>query len=164
MYTSERAAETAIRELGVGWTVFPYDDSERGVLGYCAAKDGEERVFQWALFGQALEPDVQLLPALDLVAFLRSEPRECLHASDAPKMRQLGFVSYRLASEGKALVRRVSLTKVKELHSHPRAVLMENHDKLMTSKGRTAAARAIKPYGWPRVLLMKVVRKFFPIR
>lgn len=162
MYTSEQAAVTAIRELGVGWIVFPCDEARLGVHGYCAVKEKEELIVQWPLFGRELEPMVELVSGADLLAFVQKEPPELLYPCDDPMRRLYGFVSYRLAAEGKSLVRWSPLGKLKMMDTHPRAIVMETHESRNTLKSRTAVAKSIKPYGWLRVRLMRVVRRFWP--
>jgi hypothetical protein len=164
MYTSEEAAVTAIRELGVGWAIFPYDDPERGVLGYSAIRTGEEQVFQWPVFGQVLMPHVEVVEPSDLVVFFQEEPRTLLTACDNPMRREIGFVSYREAPSGLAIVRRTQAMKVKVAPLDVRATLLEWHAKLFSHPNRLTAAQALKPYGWLRVRVMRLVRRFFPLR
>lgn len=164
MYTSEQAAVTAIRELGAGWEVFPYDAPDRGVLGYCAVRGSKEHIFQWALFGKELAPKIQIVGGEDVLAFIQGEPADLLGSCDDPKMRQLGFVSYRKAKDGLAMIRRVSLTKVKMMNQHPRALLMQVHERHVAGhKKRFAAAKAIRPYGWLRVMMMQLVRRILAL-
>jgi len=127
-------------------------------------KGQEEHVAQWALFAGELEPDVRLVEADELLEFVQTEPANLLRPCDDPQRRLYGFVSYRRVAEGKALVRQATLTKVKVLAAHPRAILMETHEKKSSYKARVVAAQAIKPYGWLRVRMMKVVRYFWPLR
>jgi hypothetical protein len=54
------------------------------------------------------------------------------------------------------------LGKLKMMDTHPRAIVMETHESRNTLKSRTAVAKSIKPYGWLRVRLMRVVRRFWP--
>ncbi len=164
MYTSERSAVTAIRELGAGWNVIPYDDYERGALGYCAIRPSEERTFQWALFGQPLKSEVEQVDAPTLVRFVEGEPPEALRTCDDPKSRHLGFVSYRDAANGRSVVRRTSLTQVKMLDPGTKAIFMGYRRRFGSYRDREATAKAIKPYGRLRVWLMRALRLFFPLR
>lgn len=150
MYTSEQAAVAAIVELGNGWVVLPYDEPHRGVLGYCAIErdpqDGaepQEHVFQWAIHGHVLDPEVELVEAADLAAFVRSEPADQLHRCDDAKRRQFGFVSFRLAAEGRAIVRQTTLTKFKEASRGVQEFLVAERDRRDTAADRIQAAEAL---------------------
>lgn len=162
MYTCERNAVLAIRELGPGWMIFPYDEPDRGVLGYAASKKREELVFQWAMFGRELVPEVELVEATDLVAFLQSEPADVLYLCDAPQLRRLGFVSYRNAAEGRAIVRQTKLTSAKMLSKEDLENLMAARKNLGRFESRKAAADAIKPHGRLVAGIMRLVRRVFP--
>lgn len=155
----------AIRELGEGWNVFPCDSMDRGVLGYCAVRsNNEEHTFEWPLFGRELAPEVELVEATDLLDFVKGVPTDQLYPCDDPYKRLWGFVSYSKAPEGQAIVRRSKLSSIKGLAPHPRAVLMEAHERQSSHKMRSAAAKAIKPHGRLMVWAMRLVRRFLPLR
>lgn len=167
MYTSREAAVTAIRELGVGWTLLPYDDPERGLQGIYAFKKGEgvEKTLQWPVRGRALEPEVELCSGEDLLAFVQSQPAEVLYPCDNPQKRLIGFVSYRRAPEGKSEVCYVSLTTLRTMPATPRSLLLGLREvELANGRNRTAALQVVKPYGRLRAWFMRLVRRFFPLR
>lgn len=165
MYTCQASAVTAIRELGVGWKLMPYDEPERGLRGIYAFKEKAERAFQWPLYGRELVPNVELCSGEDLLAFVQTEPAEGLFPSDDARGRLIGFVSYRRAPEGRAEVRRTTLTNLKSMPTVPRELLLSLRGVELQSSNRSAAiVHTIKPYGRLRVWAMRIVRKFFPLR
>lgn len=103
----------------------------------------ETYVFQWPLFGRPLEPEVRLVPPRALLGFAREEA-EHLHRCDETTKLQLGFVSYRQAAEGKAIIRRIMLTQTGDLTEEEREELIAIRNRLgdVTSE-RLAAAAAL---------------------
>lgn len=154
----------AIQELvGVGWTIYHYDEPDRGVLGYHATRQAsgegtelEEHFFQWSLFGQYLKPDVEVIEATDLVAFIRNEPAEGLFLCDDPRQRLLGFVSYQSAPEGLSVVRQARLTGVMHLSAEDRSFLRAERDRLLTlseKRREKASGFSNPPLGGPDITL-----------
>ncbi len=158
MYPSEAAAVSALQELGNGWVVLPNDDPARGVMGYVASRrlegcfteflpaddEGPEtHVFQWPIFGHVLEPEVRMVSPRALIGFAREE-LEHIHRCDEPTLRQLGFVSYREAAQGRAVIRKTLLTQMKTLTGDDRQELIaiRNRRGDITSE-RLAAAAAL---------------------
>lgn len=157
MYPSEAAAVSALQELGNGWVVLPNDDPARGVMGYVASRrlegcfteflpaddDGpESHDFQWPIFGQALEPEIRIVSPRALIGFAREE-RENLFRCDEATQRQLGFVSYRDAAQGKAIVRRTLLTQMKTLTDDEREELLALRNRRGDSTSERLAAAAL---------------------
>jgi hypothetical protein len=104
-----------------GWTAIPYDNPEKGIVGWSifrelADKKEEAILFQHYLFGKELFPNITVFKTGD--EFLAElEPRlisDMIEPCDDPYLRQVGFVSYEKAeSEGIALVFRISMTNIK---------------------------------------------------
>ncbi len=169
MVASEREAEEEILKLGGGWNITPYDEPERGVLGYIlfrektadeygrilAAAPGtppeqpeEYRWFAWPMFRRPLEADDRRVSFQELLTFMEEE-RETILGCDDPKARLIGFVSYRNASEGKSIVRRVALTDVKASSDELRTRFMQIREGIRAhARGRqhqrTLAAAALQ--------------------
>ena len=107
------------------WSTFPYDDPTKGLWVIGASRvvhnpddpEGpgipQDEFFEWPMFGQELSPSDREVSLVEFIEFARSEPLEFLFCADDPRALKLGLVSYRLANEGVALVRRVKLSQFK---------------------------------------------------
>lgn len=107
-----------------------------------ADDDGPEtHVFQWPIFGHVLAPEVQMVSPRALIGFAREELGH-IHRCDEVTLRQLGFVSYREAAQGRAIIRRTLLTQTKTLTDEERQelVTIRNRQGDITSERLTAAA------------------------
>jgi hypothetical protein len=110
-----------------GWTCYPCDDSDRGVIGYLLCRDvpgGEETTcLEWLPFG-AVETEITTISAwhdagrrsppdllADLTTALAWFPDKKTYRADDPKSREVGFVTY---ENGIAHVLRIALTVLKE--------------------------------------------------
>ena len=120
-----------------GWQVLPCNDPERALLGFCVFRyvtentketvqhvgEGlleETHVHQWSLYGRPLEPEVALLEPDDLWAMIEAD-KNAFKCDDA-KARLVGFVWYK-PTEGRSIVRRVTLTKLKSDNPSAKAIM-----------------------------------------
>lgn len=80
----------------------------------------EERILQWPIYDRPLTPDVALIDPEELWAMLEAD--QDVFQCDDPRARQLGFVWHKPA-EGRSIVRRVTLTKIKGDAPSAKAIL-----------------------------------------
>jgi hypothetical protein len=140
----QEAQQEAVRLVSQGWQLLPCDVPEEGAQGYYAFRvvDGkeEEQVLQWHLFGLPLKPDDAVVEAPELLDFLlnSAEVQPC----DDPRKRLIGFVRYE-PEQGRAVIRRTSLTRLKAMPQGDRERLMATR-AVMLSAQREAQEQRIK--------------------
>lgn len=130
-----------------GWTLLPCDTPETGLRGFVAFRyvdketrapvafgdlkseeiDEETRFIQWPLFDQALVPEDLTVDAPELVGFLSGGE---LALCDDPKRRLLGFVRYE-PEQGRSVIRRISLTQLKESDQQAKDQIMATRNRLL---------------------------------
>jgi hypothetical protein len=97
-----------------GWDVLPFDQPERGTVGFHLIKGDEERRIGFALFGRALEPvesEVRDLATLkDAVS--AHEGHDAFLPLQWPISRMIGFVCYCEARNGASRVVKMPFTRV----------------------------------------------------
>lgn len=115
-----------------GWELQKCDQPDEGIIGWIASKDCNHQsspltTTTWLrceVYGKALEPHVTVYTtAKDFIEALELHLDADMEKSDNPETRQVGFVSYRRALEGKSDVFRVGVGALKE-DSSAKSVLM----------------------------------------
>lgn len=122
-FDSRVAAEFRLVELRAkDYTIASSDEPERGMKGLVAFKstNGVEDAVRvcWPIFDGPLETDEAIVTAEELLRFI-DPPEQC----DDPMARLLGFVRYD-PKNGKAIVRRTTLTSLREAPKEVSAKIM----------------------------------------
>jgi hypothetical protein len=154
--TKGTACELATQLASQGWHVLGCDEPKEAVMGLCVfhyrRQDTGEHVDQeelpelrpegakeealwlrWPLFDKPLKPEhVEVEPA-ELLKRLKAGERLC----DDPRRRLLGVVEY-LPSDGRAIVREVPLTRIREFDQCQE--LQAIREPLLKKRGKITAS------------------------
>lgn len=129
MYANEADAVNGMNLLeGSGWQALAACEPEKGVLGIHIFRNEPTNLpgfdpghwptevtceFEWPMFDRPLVPAAKTVDVAALLEFVKDEPE--VYECNDPTRFLYGFVSYRLASEGVALIRRCRVMDIRKM-------------------------------------------------